>query len=461
MKDALGRGFDYIPRSYQIDWHERFYLPSPEAPHRIWNKGRGVGATAITMMDLIMFGLAYDGIEIPISSMTGEQGEVPIRWAIWLVDNVKIPGLITRDYKVNSELRLTQTGSRIFKIPGGSPEAFRSYRCPVIFNDEFDWCDQQNAIIDASDNCMSEGGQRTIVSTIKNSSGLFNRYLMNAKTFGFSILRTPIFDEKEFDPSRPIPDQVKQGLDPIAPWINIDNLERQRLKNLDIFMRENQCKAPDEEVNFLNWPLIQSMSTIKRWSPDNPKGWLGDFRKKYTQLRAIPGGVYTIGIDFSRYRDLSAFEVVEHTEFGVVQRFEQLLRGSDTPTQNSLIDLLDHRFNPLNIRIDMTGVGQGLYDYAYESHGSKVDGIHFKQNIEIGDEKGPARVYYALNLRQLAQDGKMKTFDYLELKEDLHSIPYDMGEAKRNAEGSHGDRFWALALAAAPPFDSTPWAFYV
>jgi len=55
----------------------------------------------------------------------------------------------------------------------------------------------------------------------------------------------------------------------------------------------------------------------------------------------------------------------------------------------------------------------------------------------------------------------LKLLDYLELKEDLHSIPYDMSEAKRSQEGSHGDRFWALALAAAPAFDFTPYAFYV
>ena len=462
MKDSFGRPFDYMPQPYQVKWHERFYLVDPEAPHRLWNKGRGVGATAITMMDLIMFGLTYDGLNIPISSITGEQGDVPIQWAIWLVDNCKISNAINRDITVNTELRLTDTGSTIFKIPGKNPNKFRSYRCPIIYNDEFDWCDNQQTIIDASDNCMSEGGQRTIVSTIKNSAGLFNRFLMNAETFGYEVLRTPIFDEKALDPSSPLQEQVDSGrITPIAYWINIGNLETQRKKDLDIFMRENQCKAPDEEVNFMSWPLIQSACVIKRWSPTNPSGWLGDHRKKYTQLRRIGNNPYTLGIDYARFKDLSAFEVLEHSEFGIIQRYEHLLRGSDTQTQASLLQLLDHNFGFTNIRIDLTGAGVGLYDLAFENHGSKVEGIHFKQSMEIGDAKVPARVYYALNLRQQATDVKLKLFDYLELKEDLHSVPYDMSEAKRNQDGSHGDRFWALALGVAPAFDSAPWAFYV
>lgn len=436
---------------YQEQWHRHFYLLDPSSPNRLWNKGRGVGATAITMMDLLMLGSTYNDLKIPICSITGKQVEMsPIDWGRWLCDHTQIPNIIPRNQEIDSQIELLETGSIIFTIPGGNPEALRSYRCPVVFYDEFDWCEKPKALLDAGNRCMSEGGQATVISTIRNKTGEFQRLIDHAEELGYWVHRTPIFDEAKVDLSR---DLLTQNAKPIAPWINLKKLEQERRRDLQIFMRENQCYAPDSGENFLDWDLISGICTVT--------GFQGDQTSRWLKMRRDAGSsaVMNLGVDYARYRDLSAFEVMELTPFGWIQTYERTMRGSDTKAQNAFLDLLEKSFYFNNIRIDMTGPGQGFYDYAYTTHGSKVDGVHFSEKLEVDKEKSPVKNVYANHLRSCAQDDRLKLFDYLELKEDLHSIPYDLSDPKRTDEGSHGDRFWAMALAIWHPVSGAVDAF--
>jgi len=438
IKDTLGNVYDYEPTPYQVAWHKHFYLVDPEASNRLWVKGRGVGATAITMMDLLMLGATYKGLTIPVSSVTRPQASMgPIEWGIWLCDNTRIPGILRRNLELESRIELLRTDSMIFPIPGNNPNALRTYRVPVIFYDEFDWCKQPRMLLAAGEGCMSEGGQSTVISTIQNKRGMFQHIIDHADELGYWVLETPLWDPKQIDLSKPLP---TQAIKPIAPWISVRTWEQLRKRDLQVFLREAQCVAPDEGANFLSWDLINDSCTISDHQGRHRKRWLKTKRnnRNWTSL----------GIDYARYKDLSAFEVLELTAFGWLQVYEQLLRGSDTQAQNSLIDVLERNFTLNQIRIDMTGSGQGLYDYAYAKHGSKVDGIHFGEKMVVGEAKARKKEVYASNLRRLMQDKRLKLFDYLELKDDLHSVPYDLGEPTRTVEGSHGDRFWALALAA-------------
>jgi hypothetical protein len=451
IKDSLGNIYPYIPQPYQVEWHRHFFLVDPNSPNRLWTKGRGLGATAITMMDLLMLGTTYRNLKIPIASITGRQVEMsPIDWGRWLCDNTRIPGAIPRNPEVDSQIELLKTGSIIFTIPGGNPNALRTYRCPVVFYDEFDWCEYPKALLDAGNRCMSEGGQATIVSTIQNIRGEFQRLIDHSKELDYWVLRTPVFPVEGLDLSKSL---LLQSLKPIAPWINMKKLDDERKRDLQVFLRENQCVAPDVSANFLDWGLISKICTITNYRGDSSTRWTKDSREPYNT------SIFNLGVDYARNRDLSAFEVFELTAFGWIQVYEKTLRGSDTKAQNEFLDLLEDKFILTNIRIDMTGPGQGFYDYARSKHGSKVDGIHFAEKITVEDEKAPVKNVFANNLRTQAQDGKLKMFDYLELKEDLNSIPYDLSDSKRTEEGSHGDRFWASALAIWNPrtFGSPVW----
>jgi hypothetical protein len=438
IKDALGNVYNYEPLPYEVEWHKHFYLVNPSGRNRLWHKGRGVGATATTMMDLLMMASTYKGLKIPISSITGRQVLMtPIDWGRWLCDNTQIPGVIKRNSEVDSRIELTRTDSIIFPIPGNNPNALRSYRSPVIYYDEFDWCQKQRELLNAGNRCMSEGGQATVVSTIQNVRGEFQRLIDHAEELNYWVLETPIFPHEELDVTKPL---TSQDLKPIAPWIDLGKLEEERKRDLYVFLRENQCVAPDVGANFLDWALINEVCTITDFQGSHWTRWRRKQRDSDNWIN--------LGIDYARYKDLSVFEVLELTAFGWIQVYEQILRGSDTKAQNELINLLESNFHFNNIRVDMTGAGQGLYDYAYAKHGSRVEGVHFAEKMDVGEMRARKKDVYASNLRSLMQDGEIRLFDYLELKDDLHSVPYDLSDPKRTVEGSHGDRFWALALAA-------------
>jgi phage FluMu gp28-like protein len=393
-----------------------------------------------------MLGVVYDGVMLPVASMTKEQARWgPIAWGKWLIDTARpLHGYrITRDPTVQREIVFPDTGSRIFTIPGYNPNSLRTYRSISVFYDEFDWCEQPKALLDAGQSCLSEGGQASIISTIQSRHGEFARLITHADALGYWVHRTPTWPAT-IDVTRPL---TAQNVQPIAPWIDIRGQEQQRARDRTAFLRESMCEAPDADTQFLTWDLIQTACHLT-YEQDRGERW----RKRGRDAEHL----YTIGWDFARFRDLSVCEVVEHTKTGIIQVYERVLQGVDTPTQNQILDQVVAAFHPDVIRIDRTGVGLGLYEYAARAHGRRVHGIDFASKMPTGQwDHGkkvlaPTRDLYAVNVRTLLQDHQLHLFDDAALKADLHLIPYNLTTPRRTAEGSHGDRFWALALAVYP-----------
>jgi hypothetical protein len=452
MRTAHGEVLDYRPTPFQEAWHNHSYLVDPDGPDRIWIKGRGLGATAITMMDLIVTALVYDGVAIPVASMTKVQARGgPITWGKWLIDTAKpLHGnRITRDPAYQQEIVFPDTGSRIFPIPGNNPNSLRTYRSVAMLFDEFDWCDHPKALLGAGESCLSEGGQASIISTIQSRHGEFAKLIAQADALGYWVHRTPTWPTA-VDVTQPL---TAQAVTPIAPWIDVVGQERLRLRDLPIFLRESMCEAPDVDDQFLSWPLIATACHLD-YTQDQHERW----RKRARDAEHL----IQVGWDFARTRDFSVCEVVEREGDHWYQIYERLMRGYDTPTQIAILTQVIDAFHPDIIRLDRTGSGIGLYDYASRLTGSRVQGIDFATKMPTGHWEGrkritePTRDIYALNLRTLLQDHHLHLFDYPELKRDLHSLSYDLKKIQQTADRSHGDRFWALALATYPALELKP-----
>jgi hypothetical protein len=446
IRTAHGELIPYQPMPFQAAWHRHMYLVNPTLAGRIWVKGRGLGATMCTMIDLIMIGSILNDVVLPVVSMTEAQAQTgPIAWVKWLIDHAKpVQGhRITRDPGYESQIVFPTTGSKILPLPGNNPNRLRTYRTPVVTYDEFAYCEQQEALLEAGESCLSEGGGLTIISTIRTQTDEFARLMKHADTLGLWVHRTPTWPST-VDVTQPLP---AQDVRPIAPWIDIQVQERLRRRDLTAFCRESQCEPADEDTQFLSWQLIQEACHLD-FHQDRGERW----RKRERDAEHV----YTLGWDYARYNDFSVSHVLEHTPDGITQVYERVLRGVDTPTQNRILDHLVAKFRPDLIRIDKTGVGLGLYDYAVRAHGGRVKGIDFASKMPTGRWErrkrvtAPTRDLYANNLRTLLQDHQLHLFNDPLLKQDLHVIPYELTTTRRTAEGSHGDRFWALALAAYP-----------
>lgn len=449
MKNAKGKIFKYTPEPYQIEYHSDCMLANPDFPNRIWDKGRGIGATATTMVDAILVGHRYDGVKIPVASITGAQSDGPIEWANWLVDNIQIPGFIERDREINSKCIL-DNGSVIFPVPGHNPEALRTFR--TIFNiyDEFAFHPYAKRIKSAGDACLSEGGQINILSTLNGTNNDYYKILMQAEALGYKRYNVPIFNPDKFNVERSIYDQIREGkISPICHWIDIKKLEEARLFDHVSFLQEYMCQAEDRATSFLPLALIEEMS--------RPASVL-------TQDKRFGSNPYYAGIDFASVNDISAFEVFEYTQAGWLHRARVPVQRTDTPQQNYILRELDNVFNFTRLAIDMTGPGTGFYHYARKELGPRAIGINFATRHDIlqqdahlyrskdkviGKDKIsiPIKRAMASNLKVEAEAGRLLLIDDESFKADLNSVSYDNLDAPRTKNGHHADEFWGCALA--------------
>lgn len=461
IKDAHARPAPYRPMGYQREFHAAARLADPTAPNRVVNKGRGMGYTMMAVMDDLMVLKRYAGVKIPVASIGGDQADVAIDWAIWLCEHaIGTPecraceergyacapehGFFGHDPDITSELRL-DNGSRYVPIPGNRPKAIRSHRAPRALFDEFAHNDHQEELLSGGRETVSEGGQLTLLSTPLGTANLFWRIYMNAAELGFRAFNTPLFQPSEaLDPSVDLRDQVRAGrVHLVAPWRNIDDLEKSRRTDVHQFLQEAQGKPIDEAYSFLAWDLIARCHDDALPILD-----LGELRAR-ARLNA-----FHLGDDFASAveGDYAPFVLWEDVGGHYVQRGIWLLRGADTPSQLRLIKDIHQAVELSSATLDKTGGGTGLFEDAYAELGAIVEGVNFSTKLEMeSEETASAKKAVATNLRALMLDHKARFMGAHEhsamQRRHLHAVRSDKLDAPRTRKEGHADLFWANGLA--------------
>jgi len=453
MKNARGTIFPYRPEPYQIEYHADCMVAVQDFPNRLWKKARGIGASATTMMDALMVAHRYNGVKIPVGSVTGTQAFGPIEWAIWLADNPIIPDYFNRNQEINSICEL-DNGSIIFPVPGHNPEALRNYRTVFNVYDEFAFHPYPKKLKAAGDSCLSEGGQINILSTLNGTENEYWRIIQNAEDMGYKVYDVPMFDPAKFDVTRSIFDQIEEGtITPISPWVDIKKLEEGRKYDPVIFMQEQMCDPEDSAISFLSQVLLEQICRPVRYLVQDKRAGLNS---------------YHLGIDFASEHDISAFEIMEQTTAGWIHRGRVPVKKTDTVQQNYLARELDKAFGFSTLTIDLTGPGIGFYHYAKHDFGSKVIGINFSARQAIDEKEShlyrskdknitktgsitiPIKRAMSVNMKIEMERGRCIIMDIPEYKADLHSVDYDSLDAPRSHD-RHGDEFWGTALAMWGP----------
>jgi len=428
VKTVSGKTMRYTPAPFQINFHKDFFLANPSAPNRIYNKARGIGFSMMIMMELLVVAKKYNDMILPVVSYRAEAAKDLIAWGYWLAKNAAIDFGVVSDNAYSLKL---DTNCEIRAIPGGNPDALRGIRTKCIVFDEFAHCDRQKELLLAGDRCLSEGGQRTIGSSPNGKSNLFwelwNRAL-NREILDLPY-KTTVFDEEKFNPKVSIYEQIKNGLTPAVPWINLQKLEEARRQDFIGFMQENMADPQDESASFLSWDLIDRCA-----KPD----------LKMVNLDYITPNPLYMGVDVARNKDLTVITIMEKTEVGYIMRYLETFTNVDIPNQIDNIIAISERMRITGIRIDQTGMGLGLFEGCKRILGHKVKGYQF---TKLEKER------LAVNLRTKMQDGRVFIFDDPYLKKDLNMVRYD-GLKSEHTNIGHADRFWSLALAVDDIFDT-------
>lgn len=227
--------------------------------------------------------------------------------------------------------------------------------------------------------------------------------------------------------------------------------------------------------------------TGEQWSPDAEAQWEADLRAEYgedagEELDCVPSqgggkwlswdlirgaehpdagdpahysrhlGPTVIGNDIARHRHLWVAWVLQVVGDVCWTREVSILQAEPFSTQDAELDRLVGHYQPMAIAMDRTGLGEKPFEDAKRRYGeSRMEGVPFtnahKQDLAVA-------------LRQVMEDSRLRIpAGDGHLRADLRSVRQEFGptgaprlvadETEEAVGRSHGDRFWALALAAA------------
>jgi len=160
------------------------------------------------------------------------------------------------------------------------------------------------------------------------------------------------------------------------------------------------------------------------------------------------GGPVYVGMDFAARGDLTVIAVLELV--GDVLWLRELieLRATSFAQQLANLDRVMRDYRVVRAALDQTGLGEMPVQEAQRRHGSyRVEGVLFT---------GTRKLDMATALKERMEDKRLRLpVGHAPLRQDLHSVQRVAGATgaprlvAERQDGSHADRFWALALATA------------
>ncbi len=167
------------------------------------------------------------------------------------------------------------------------------------------------------------------------------------------------------------------------------------------------------------------------------------------------GGPCFVGMDFAARGDLTVIAVLE--QVGDVLWLRELLelRATSFAAQLAELDRILRGYRVIRAALDQTGLGEMPVQEAQRRHGQyRIEGVLFS----------PARkLDMATALKDAMEDRRLRLpAGNPALRADLHSVQRVAGPTgaprliAERQEGSHADRFWALALAVSAAGEQVP-----
>jgi len=450
VQDPVGQPIPYDMTDYQKEWHSAsLNIKDEDAKDILVVKARGISFTTSFSIELIVSALTYRDQLIPVIAQRYRNAKDILKMIAWLVHHSKLPNKSSIEVK-ETEIVFNDTKTIIRAYPSGNAaDSVRGRRLIRGLIDEYAFQQHDRELLAAVQDTMQSGiGQIIIGSTANGRHNNFFRLTQNHHSFEF--FRYPVFDERKFNPEKSI---LEQDVVPIAPWISKKALESKRMRDPVIFKQEYMCDFLDDSISFFPHSLIKRTE-----DPD-----LVNFGDKIaisdTWTYETPNPIYC-GVDVARTTHFTAISVFE--EFSIeledstirkeyIQRALIAIRKTDLPAQKKILDRVIKAFpSMVRMRIDQTGLGLGLYEFAKRTNPGIVEGINFSTRIRTGEAKRKANIreYMLVNLKSLLEgDAVTLLADELQLH---HMTMMDYTFKVSADDTGHGDIIFSNALALMP-----------
>jgi len=454
MRNNVGQPIPYSMTDYQREFHSHsLNIMEDESEDILFIKARGISFTFSSAIELIISCMWYENQTFPIIAQRQDSAKTILDTMKWLIQNCKIQhpktGKHISEYFVMSSMKIKflENNSQIVPFPSGSAaSAVRSLRLIRAMIDEYAFQRGDKELFAAVQDTMQTKLQQIILGS--TPCGRHNHFfeLVN-NPVGFKVFRLPVFEEHLFNPQKSILEQPH--LVPIAPWIDMEKLEMKRTRDYQIFMQEQMCDFLDDSISFIPYGLIKRC--------ENPQLTnYNDIISKVLNFQYQTNNAMVWGIDVARTTHLTAisgFEIMEDDEGKkiAVQRVLYLIKDTSIPDQVAKIKNVLSRFKTtVKVRVDMTGLGLGLYEYLKKDMGAVVEGIMFGGKIKTGEAKQSAKIreWMVVNLKNQMESGWVQLLPDEEQAHHLTSISYDF-KVTEDAHG-HGDILFADAMALLP-----------
>ncbi len=424
----MGHGY-FLP--YQRRWLE------DRSRIKVWEKSRRIGATYVQAFEDVRDCLSRRVPEVWFSSAdesaAREYIEDAARWARMFDAAARVLGKVVLDSERDIKAYVIEfaNGTRITAL-SSNPSAFRSKGGKVVL-DEFAHHENAPRLWAAASPCITWGWPLRIISTHNGRDSLFMRFVeaIREGSLDWSLHTTDIhlaLDEGLLEKiyGRPVTEREKKR------W-----LAEIRANCYDEAMWEQEylARAADDDSSFLGADLVRMAERegiLEGVAP--PEG-------------EDPARDYYVGMDVGRVRDLTVIWVVERRADVFVTRDVRAMSGATFASQRGeLYALLS---NPLVHRaaIDATGLGMQMAEEAQARFGAhRVEAVSFTAAV---------KEEIAYTLRKLMEEGRVVIPPDDAIRSDLRSVRrvttaarhVRLDAAPSGAGRSHGDYFWALALA--------------
>jgi len=270
-----------------------------------------------------------------------------------------------------------------------SPAGMRGENSITIIFDEFGWMiqrkEQQRQVFEAGKHFVAEGGQITMQSSPSVRTDMFWDFYVNAKKHLARAFYCPIItNAKDLDLSV---DLRKQKLEIPYPWRatpeSIEKMESARRDDVEYFKQE-----------VLGIPA----DILRRYIPPELAYAVADSEKQF-----LPDGlgVFRIALDVAQKRDLSVCTVGQEIDGIIYERWIQESQEKYPEQFENMIKPLIERYQPIEFRIDNTGIGVALGDMIEDEFSYvPLKRIEFASTIQMKDKKIKIPTYLATEFKK-------------------------------------------------------------
>lgn len=169
-----------------------------------------------------------------------------------------------------------------------------------------------------------------------------------------------------------------------------------------------------------------------------------------------------VGVDVGRTNDRTVITVVEKVGNWSVARAILRLSNMRLPEQQERLEKILALHDVRACKIDMTGLGLGLYEYTAKKFGHRVQGVNFASSAPLTERlrkegrpgvSAPVTEVLATGLLQVFEDRLIQIPIDQALRDDLRKPERYVSPTGRvliaatRSEAGHADHFWSLALA--------------